>query len=198
MPRKRFEETPYDPFKAEARRVTDEVDEAGGKEPAPTPVVATTPQRQDEQRQRPKRRPVTSPNSGGGGEEARRATPPERVVEIPRPQPLARAQPPGSQSRGSAAMGQAKRFKVTGDENSSMEAFVHRLREASGSGVDFSTISRALWTVAQHAEPQLLEALGRLAMPRRPSNNNALQMAEYEAEWVQVFMGAFRKMPPLK
>ena len=94
------------------------------------------------------------------------------------------------------AYGPAKRFKVTQDEDAAYEELLLRLRSASGSKLDFSVLSRVLWAVAQHGEAELVEALKKASMPKRPSKNDPLAMAEYEAAWTEAVITAFRKMSP--
>lgn len=169
MPRKKFEETPYDPFKAEQDRLEANT---GGGGATPATTTATQP------------RPVPEP---------------AKVVEIPRPSapepPRARPEPA---PQPQAAYDIAKRFKVTEDEDAAYEEFILRLRSASKSKVDFSVLSRALWAVAQHAEGPLVEALQKARPPKRPSTNNPLAMAEYEKAWVDAVTTAFRRMGPPK
>jgi hypothetical protein len=76
------------------------------------------------------------------------------------------------------------------------DAIIHRLREASGSGVDFSILCRAFWQTFRHAEPQVLETLAKTPMPKRPSKQDQLALAEYEDAWVGMLSEALRRMRP--
>jgi len=164
MPKKKFEETAYNPFAALEERgdpdggVAEAATETAPATPRPTPKVLDTPRR-------------TAPAP---------ATTKQASAEALARQPY----------------GPAKRFKVTQDEDAAYEELLLRLRSASGSKLDFSVLSRVLWAVAQHGEAELVDALKKASMPKRPSKNDPLAMAEYEAAWMEVAITAFRKMSP--
>lgn len=161
MPKKKFEETAYDPFAAlEARPQAD-----GGVAEAAPETAPTTP----------------------------RPTP--EVVDMPRPGAPEQTKSERSQAEP-PAFDMTKRFRVTEDEVSAYEELVQRLQRAARSKADFSVFARALWAVAQHGEAEILEVLKKSRLPRRPSKNDRLATAEYDALWTEVFITAFRKMPP--
>ncbi len=172
MPKKKFEETAYDPFAAETARAA-AVARGGGRggerEVVPAEPTALRPV--------PKPTPV--------------------VAELPKPvsaaAPTAKAVRDGADS---LPFGPTKRFKVTAEEDEAYEEFILRLRTAARSKVDFSVLSRVLWAVALHAEAPLVETLKRTRPPKRPSKNSPMAMAEYENAWVEALTVAFRRMGP--
>ncbi len=176
MPRKKFEEEPYDPFQAEVVRAATSAGTAVGEEQAPAiaKIAAPTPSQ---------------------GKQA------EKVINIPRPKPAPtpsaskQAEPETPPETAPLTSGPAKRFKVTFEEEAEYEAFLVRLREAAHTRPDFSVLCRALWTLARNAEPQLVEALKRHPIPKRPSKNDSLAMANYEAAWVAALAMALRNAP---
>jgi len=182
MPRKKFEETVYDPFAAEVERLaatTAASSGGGGAE-----MLVEAPQAAPEP---PKAVPKPTP----------------KVVDLPRPVPPPPPAPssepkPSKDNLELLPFGPTKRFKVTADEDEAYEEFILRLRAAARSKVDFSVLSRVLWAVALHAETPLIETLKRSRPPKRPSKNNHMAMAEYENAWVEAAIAAFRRMAPSK
>jgi len=161
MPKKKFEETAYNPFAALEERGEPD---GGAAEPV-TEAAPATP----------------------------RPTP--KVLDMPRP---SAPEPPRSERQAAEPPGfdMTKRFRVTEDEVTAYEELVQRLQRAARSKADFSVFARALWAVAQHGEAEILEVLKKSRLPRRPSKNNRLATAEYDALWTEVLITAFRKMSP--
>lgn len=202
MPKKKFEQGEdalYDPFAAEEKRaairaaVSPKSEESrGGREP----VVTLAPRTAEQAAQ----------DSGAVTKSQRTQSPSKTApkADLPPPAPaVPRLEKTGSPDAGALARAiqrqtVQKRFRVTEDEEGEFDAFVLRLKQASTSKVDFSVVSRVLWTIVQHAEPQILDELKRVNVPRRPGKHDTLALAEYEELWARLISQALRKMPPIK
>ncbi len=194
MPKKKFEsseDAQYDPFAAENKRAA--IRAAVGAAPdrssaTKESVVTLAPEPPVEDAKAPQS--VPKPLA-------------EKVEVSPKPVTVPTLEKTSSKEAavsGRAAQHQTvqKRFRVTEDEEAEFEAFVLRLRKAAASKVDFSVVSRSLWSVIQHAESQVLEELKRRDIPKRPGKHNAIGLAEYEELWVHIISQALRKMPPVR
>lgn len=201
MPKKRFEtdeDANYDPFAAENKRAAIRAateppetrsDGGGGATLTLTPPAKPNP------------KPTPSPRSEKVAEQA--PQPPTTVKEVARPASVPELKK--TDSRGTSDIARSterqdvqKRFRVTESEEKEFEAFVGRVRDISSSKVDFSVFSRALWTLIQHAEPELVEVLRKTAVPKRPGKHDVLANAEYEELWVRILSGALRRTAPMK
>lgn len=195
MPRKKFETeqgADYDPFAAESKR-------------AAIRAAISTPEERTESK------------SGGGAElptlTVTPAAVPTKKKETPKPkekvtpEPLINAVPQLEKPSTREASGLArsiqrqvvqKRFRVTESEEQQYEEYVLRLRTAAASKVDFSVISRALWTLVQHAESEVVESLKKVELPKRPGKHDIIAQAEYEEQWVRILSTALRRAAPVK
>jgi len=113
-----------------------------------------------------------------------------------RPQPRARPAADEETQEAPPLAQTVKRFQVTEDEDFELTAFIQRLQQKSRTKVGFSVVARALFSLAMHAEEQLLEELSKGRPMVRPANNDALSLAEFEAQWVQRLAAALRKARP--
>ena len=220
MPRKKFEQADdamYDPFAAENKRAairaaTGHIHETepsdGGGESVVT-LVPPTPAPEPTSSSEPESSGAASVEVKEPAVEARPEAEPEVKAEVeapadrkPSPAVPTLEKTTSQESRALARESQRqnvqKRFRVTHNEEEDYEAFVLRLRKAASSKVDFSVVSRALWSVVQHAEHQVLEELKRTHVPMRPGKHDPIPLAEYEELWVRILSSALRKMPPVK
>jgi len=179
MPRKASPEEEYDPIRTELARTVAE--HGRGGEAGVLTARETTP---------PPARPRT-PATPAGQE------PTEKVVTM---RPRARTRPAPAEQEEAAEVSPlpqtVKRFQVTEDEDFELTAFIQRLQQKSRTKVGFSVVARALFSLALHAETQILEELGKGRPMVRPANNDALSLAEFEAQWVQRLAAALRKTSP--
>ncbi len=191
MGKKKFEqgdEAFYDPFAAEQKRAADR---AAGKPVGPVGVGEPT---AILERVAPK--PKSSPaNAAKAPAKPRPEAKKAPVLHLDKPTEAGSL--PVARPTGQKQVVQ-KRFRVTEDEESDFEDFVLRLRKAASSKVDFSVICRSLWTIVQHAEPQILDELKRASVPKRPGKHATMAQAEYEEIWVKALSQALRKMAPSK
>ncbi len=214
MPRKKFEQAEdamYDPFAAENKRAAiraatghvhePEVVDGGGESVVtlvpPTPVPETAPASEaesDDVAAAEAEERVAEPKPGVEDEAPAERKPSPAVPTLEK----TTSQESRALARESQRQNVQKRFRVTHNEEEDYEAFVLRLRKAASSKVDFSVVSRALWSVVQHAEHQVLEELKRTHVPMRPGKHDPIPLAEYEELWVRILSSALRKMPPVK
>ena len=195
MPKKKFEaeaDANYDPFAAENKRAairaaiaTPEEREldGGGLE---LPALTVTP---------------TAPAKMVSSKETKQAT------AAPKPEPTPNSVPQlqktstreaNELARSVQRQNVQKRFRVTESEEQQYEEYVLRMRSAASSKVDFSVISRALWTLAQHAETDVVETLKKVELPKRPGKHDIIAQAEYEEHWVRILSAALRRAAPVK
>ena len=209
MPRKKFEaeeDANYDPFAAENKRaairaaISEPEERSGG---GGEPTLTLTPPAKPSVKPAPKKPPgkATAKPAEKLAEKAPEA--PAKPEEPVRPTSVPELQKTDSRAandlaRSTQRQSVQKRFRVTENEEQEFEAFVLRLRNASSSKVDFSVISRALWTVVQHGESELLETLRKTAVPKRPGKHDVLANAEYEERWVRILSTALRRAAPMK
>lgn len=179
MPKKATPEEEYDPIRAELAREVG-AHGRGGEAQAPT---------------------LTAPEPAGSRVSARsapraKAQEPEVKVVPMRPRPQARAAPDEESQEAPLLAQTVKRFQVTEDEDFELTAFIQRLQQKSRTKVGFSVVARALFSLAMHAEEQILDELSKGRPMVRPANNDALSLAEFEAQWVQRLAAALRKARP--
>lgn len=198
MPRKKFEteaEKNYDPFAAENKRSAiqaaiaapekrQQLDDGGGEKLPSLTITPSAPKEQAAEAvavaaEEPEAPGLLSPNS------------------VPQLQKTTTREG-GELARAVQRQTVQKRFRVTEAEEQQCEEYVLRMRAAASSKVDFSVISRALWTLVQHAESEVVDLLKKADMPKRPGKHDIIAQAEYEEQWVRVLSSALRRATPVK
>ena len=166
MPRKKFEETPYDPIAADLMR---EVAAGGG---AALTMASTIPAH-------PSAFVAPSP-------------PP---VNRPRAAPALAAEVEPQQHQRSPEPTITKRFLLTRGENEELESFLLRLQKRAGTKVTLSMFTRALVNVVMQAEEQLLVEVGEGTPRRFPSTHDSIAQGAFEEWWMRCLANALRKLP---
>ena len=175
MPKKAYEETPYDPFAA-AQQLAEQP-------PPKAAPIKTEP---------PTRKAPRKPRGGGAKPKPQGVpTPATNIVDLPRPDA-------SRSTLGAPSYSVTRRFRTTDEQDGTIEELVSRFRLTSATKVDFSVLTRVLWDVLEHAEAQIQDTLEKRELPPRPNKNQAQSMADYDAVWRQVLISALRKMPPAK
>lgn len=78
-----------------------------------------------------------------------------------------------------------------------MNRLVQRLAESGATSVRLSHLLRALVRIVAHVEGELVERVRRATDLVRPSNGDALALAEYEHRIAQEVAAAVRSSPPM-
>lgn len=181
MPKKRFDEGEYDPIAAEVARAAASRSAVGeGTASPPAASAAPTPQ--------PTKRAALPPQPAANVRPLR-AEP--RTEAPPRE---GNSAPPREAAKGDLIV---KRFQVSKDEDFELTAFVQRLQQRSRTKVSLSTIARALFNVAMHAEENIEDELAKGQPMRRPANDEPMELATFEDQWSQVLSAALRKTRPV-
>jgi hypothetical protein len=79
-----------------------------------------------------------------------------------------------------------RRVIMTGEMDVAIHRLLADLRAASGSNIDFSTMTRALWAIALESSSGLLRASDAAHVAQRPKNGDFENKAAYEAQWAKV------------
>lgn len=172
MPRKRFEEQPYDPIAADlVREVT-----AAGRTTAAAPAEVL--------RFAPRPVPVvTEPLTVSPVV----AAPPPAAMSFAVPRPAAPAPAPAPK-----ASSITKRFVLTRTEDDDLNAFLLRLQQRAGAKVTVCVFVRALVTLAMQAEHGILRELDGRAL-KFPSTHDRLGQGFFEEQWQQCLASALTR-----
>lgn len=205
MPRKKFEEEPYEPVKAELLQT---VAALGRAEAIGGGIAAAAPGPSAEKSRLGSDGPPVG-RKWGGTSAAPSRDDAHREPVLPRGT-AAESHVPQSELAEQTAVADeptplkepeedkpTKRFQVTADEDYELREFIHRLQRRSGSKVSLSTITRAILTVAMRAEEALNAEVDKVRPIPQPSNNDPEALARFEERWVVMLGNAFRKMRPL-
>ena len=195
MPRKPFEDTPYDPIAADlAREVA-----AAGRAPL---AAVERPIKDRAAMPRPTRidpPPPSQPSPGPGAWPTASITRPPRS-EFPSNSTATPSPPPSTNRHEALPSTQGpsptitKRFVVSRAEDADLNSFLLRLQQATGTKVPLSVIVRALLTLAMQSELAVIELLARHPV-RLPSTHDTLALGEFEAIWTSVLASAMATRP---
>lgn len=186
MPRKSFEDAPYNPIAADLVR---DVAAAGrllvlDRPAAPQPLQ---PMQQSEQPMAPVQPPPQPPVQ----------TPLAQAIPVfAAPQTVASAAVKSYRQPEPATLEPTitKRFVLTRTENDELNEFLLRLQRQVRTKVTLSVFVRASITVAMQAEAHLMEEVRGWPV-RFPSTHDALGQGAFEAEWIRCLANAIRRMP---
>lgn len=183
MPRKAFEEQPYDPIRADLVR---DVAAAGRLHPGRAAQPLSMPPLG-----LPPGRPSPEPSS--------------RMREVHHPGPMAvkvpthelpvSSVPPVTLAASVPACTepmQTKRFLLSRAEIHEVNLFLLRLQQQTGVKVNLSVIVRGLLTVALQAEEALAGEVARRHF-RQPSSHDRLGLSEFEDQWRECLAAALRR-----
>lgn len=90
-----------------------------------------------------------------------------------------------------------ERFKVTHSEKMDNRALITRHAGALGANLSFSHVMRAWLTILRSSEKEILRALERAEL-RRPPNDDALGLADFEQKLSHIYLEALRNAPPIE
>lgn len=90
-----------------------------------------------------------------------------------------------------------ERFKVTHSEKMENRSLITRHAEALGANLSFSHVMRAWLTILRNGEKEILRALERVEL-RRPPNDDALGLADFEHKLSHIYLEALRNAPPIE
>lgn len=172
MPKKQFEEVPYDPIVADLVR---EVAQGNRSKVVPLPALeaAAAPNASP---------PVSAHVVSRAGASA--GSPATLTVSVERGPQLAAAEPTIT-----------KRFLLTRSENEELESFLLRMQKAAGVKVTLSTFVRALLNVAMQAEGHLAAEVSVGGPCRFPSTHDPIAQGGFEEWWMRCLSNALRRMP---
>lgn len=90
------------------------------------------------------------------------------------------------------------KFRLPRSERSDVMRIVNRLGEQVETSVEWSHVGRALVVLLRHAESEIVKHARRNGPLIRPSNDQAIALAEYEQRIAQILLRAFREVAPLR
>ncbi len=170
MPKKKFEDAPYDPIAQDLAR---EVAATGRTPPMHFGVVDAIGSASSEVR-------LESPR-----------TPPVKPIRLPRRVPTTLKLPEPPPPRDATI---TKRFVMSRDEDDALNEFLLRLQKRVGTKVPLSVLVRAAVTVAMQSEDALLDEIREWPI-RFPSTHDTLGLGAFEAEWIRCLTVAIRRIP---
>lgn len=156
----------YDPFNAISSSLSALQDPPPHVEPKPAPPPAVV--HEEKHEPPPAAAPEPTPQRMSGGGEAR--------------QSAHRNRPHTGKVSAASALTTTKRFKTTREEAMRLEQASLRLAERLGVYVDVSKITRALWEFYLRHEDDILRNVPADKQLVRPSNNDAVGMAEFDEQ----------------
>ena len=163
MPKKKFEDTPYDPIAADLMREV----VTGGKSSTPASAAISS---------------VPSP--------AVVVALPRGPVPPSSGEPLASFPPASAPTSAEPTL--TKRFLLTRSENEELDAFLLRLQKRAGVKVTLSMFARAALNVVMQAEEQLFAEVGAGAPRRFPSTHDSIAQGAFEEWWMRCLANALR------
>jgi hypothetical protein len=83
-------------------------------------------------------------------------------------------------------------------ERRELNRLLNHLSQELGTSVSASHVQRALITLLQHAESEVLRRARDQAPMKRPPNGNLAAIAAFEFALAKILSGAFRETPPLR
>jgi hypothetical protein len=88
-----------------------------------------------------------------------------------------------------------RRVIMTGEMDLAIQRLLANLGSATGSKLDYSTMTRVLWSVVLDSEVALTAASERVRVRGRPKNGDAAARQEFEAQWAHLVVAGFRAAP---
>jgi len=144
--------------------------------------------------------PESAPPPAARAERAPVREPEPDVVRFPQrelaPQPAA-PKAPRSEHAGYEPALYHERFKVTHSERMENKSLVTRHAAALGTSLAFAHMMRAWLTILKSSEKEILRALERTEL-RRPPNDDALGLADFENKLAHIYLEALRNAPPIE
>lgn len=86
------------------------------------------------------------------------------------------------------------RFKATESDRVEISQLVNRQAQALGTPVNFSHMMRAWVNILRHSENEILRGLQKIRL-KRPANEDALALADFERALADVYLEALKKAP---
>ena len=170
MPRKRFDDDPYNPISVDLAR---DVATAGRPSPTTQPAIrAHEPRATDTHKEM---------FEAGARRSDIRPSSPQHSLKLPPPPPP-------------RDLTITKRFVLSRDEDDALNEFLLRLQKRVGTKVPLSVVVRAAVAVAMQSEHSLHEQLKDWPI-RFPSTHDQLGLAAFEAEWIRCLTSAIRRLP---
>ena len=84
------------------------------------------------------------------------------------------------------------------EQDTELEAFLWRLKEAGGVHVSFQVIMRAACVASMRAEEQIISEMRKSPPPPPPATYAHEEYAQFEEYWLDVFSNAMRKARPVR
>lgn len=91
-----------------------------------------------------------------------------------------------------------KRVLLSRQEDLDLEQLVSRMAREAGTTLKASHILRACITLLHHADADVVKAIRRVQLRPRPSNGDAVAMAEFEDEVAEAIDRGLRDAPPFR
>lgn len=145
---------------------------------------------------RPNVEPPSAPMTAGGVTGAPELVDNPKIVNMP-PRDERPAEVYERPRTGSPALERSTvqlRFKATESERVEMSQLITRQAQALGTPVNFSHVMRAWLNILRHSETEILRGLQKTRL-KRPANEDALALAEFERALSDVYLDALKKAP---
>ena len=204
MPKKRFEEMPYNPISADLAREVGMAGRVG--EPPSAPMLTLAPRPATVLPRSvtpvpvtpfpdlpPTIPPVAPPMTDSEASSVAAPIVPSLVVPLAQPRTPVVAAPMTVNRPPERTI--TKRFVLTRSEDAEVNEFLVRLQKRAGAKVTASVITRAALWVAMQAEELILAELGAGFPCQFPSTHDCLGQGEFEECWIRCLANAFRRLP---
>jgi hypothetical protein len=122
----------------------------------------------------------------------------ERMVFPQRTLPVAAGRKGDADAAAVRPLTREKRVLLTPDEERQIERLVDRLGEQLGTSLKLSHLLRATMELLVHAEGEILRQAAALAPLPRPSNGDAIALAQFEHALSRLLSVALRDAPVLR
>jgi len=126
------------------------------------------------------------------------STPPDSRDEFHKNDELADEPEPRSLSKTPERLDKPLKFRLPRSERSDVMRVVSRIGEQVETSVEWSHVGRALVVLLRHAEGEIVKHARRNGPLVRPSNDQAIALAEFEQRIAQILLRAFREVSPLR
>ena len=126
------------------------------------------------------------------------STPPDSSDDIDNNDELAEEPELRGISKTPERLDKPLKFRLPRSERSDVMRVVSRLGEQVEASVEWSHVGRALVVLLRHAEGEIVKHARRNGPLVRPSNDQAIALAEFEQRIAQILLRAFREVSPLR
>lgn len=124
------------------------------------------------------------------------AAPQRKVVPIAPPMP--RPPEPAQEQQPTERLNAPLKVHLQPGERRELNRILNQLSQELRTTVSVSHVQRALMTLLQHAEAEVLKRAAEQPPMKRPPNDNLAAIAAFEFRLAKILYGGLRQAPPLR